>query len=117
MAMSSIEISIVLITAMANLSMAAADMARAPFVMANSAEVGISERWLLPLAGAKGAGAVGLIVGLFGPEWFGALAAAGLVTFFVGALTVHLRARVFSNLAFPGAFLALAIASLIVFLS
>lgn len=114
--MSSTEISIVLITAMANLGMAAADMVRAPFVMANSAEVGVSERWLLPLAGAKGAGAVGLIVGLLGPEWIGALAAAGLVAFFVGALGVHIRARVFYNLAFPGAFLGLAIASLIVFL-
>ncbi|WP_233510234.1 DoxX family protein [Actinomadura craniellae] len=37
---------------------------------------------------------------------------AGLVLFFIGAVVVHLRARVFYNLAFPCAYLALAVATL-----
>jgi hypothetical protein len=39
-------------------------------------------------------------------------AAAGLVAFYVGAVAAHIRARVFYNIAFPGAYLALAAASL-----
>jgi hypothetical protein len=36
----------------------------------------------------------------------------GLVVFFVGAVAVHLRARVLHNLAFPGAYLVAAATSL-----
>ena len=41
----------------------------------------------------------------------GLAAAIGLVLFFVGAVAAHVRARVFHNIAFPLAFLALASAS------
>ena len=37
--------------------------------------------------------------------------AVGLVLFFTGALAAHVRARAFHNIAFPGAFFALATAS------
>jgi hypothetical protein len=40
-------------------------------------------------------------------------AGAGLALFFIGALAVHVRARVLYNLAFPGLYLALAIGSLV----
>ena len=40
-------------------------------------------------------------------------AAIGLVLFFTGALIVHISARVFYNLAFPGTFWLLATASLV----
>jgi hypothetical protein len=33
--------------------------------------------------------------------------------FFIGALVIHVRARILYNLAFPGVFLALAVASLV----
>jgi hypothetical protein len=33
------------------------------------------------------------------------------VLFFTGALATHVRARVFHNIAFPGAFFALAVAA------
>jgi hypothetical protein len=34
------------------------------------------------------------------------------VLFFIGAVTAHLRARVYGNIAFPGTYLLLAVASL-----
>ena len=84
---------ITLITVLANAGAAAADLARARFVLANSAEVGVPRSWLRPLGVLKGAGA------------------AGLVLFFIGALAAHVRGRVFHNIAFPGAYFALAVAS------
>ncbi|MFJ1547714.1 DoxX family protein [Streptomyces sp. NPDC088246] len=64
------------------------------------------------LATLKAAGAVGLAVGLLDIRAIGAAAAIGLVLFFAGAMAAHFRARVFHNIAFPGAYLAMAIASL-----
>jgi DoxX-like family len=63
------------------------------------------------LAALKGAGAAGLLLGLLGLRPLGIAAAIGLVLFFTGALATHVRARAFRNIAFPGAYLALAIAS------
>ncbi|MEO3922380.1 DoxX family protein [Micromonosporaceae bacterium B7E4] len=92
---------------------AAADLARTEFVLANSAEVGVPPSWLPPLAALKAAGAAGLLLGLLGVPVVGLAAAIGLVLFFVGAVTVHLRARVFHNLGYAGGFLALAVACLV----
>ena len=61
----------------------------------------------------KAAGAAGLLIGLLGVQYVGIAAATGLVTFFTGALAVHVRARVFYNLAFPGTYWLLAAASLV----
>ncbi|WBO68346.1 DoxX family protein [Streptomyces camelliae] len=97
---------------LANAGIAAADAARAPFVLANSAEVGVPRTWLPALALLKAAGAAGLLLGLFGIRPLGIAAGAGLVLFYVGALTAHVRARVFHNIAFPGLFLALAAGAL-----
>jgi hypothetical protein len=107
----------VIITAVAiaaNAGMAVADLARARFVVANSAEVGVPQSWLPPLAILKGAGAAGLLLGLLGVRPLGIAAATGLVLFFIGALAAHVRARVFHNIAFPACFFALAIASAVV---
>ena len=54
-----------------------------------------------------------LIVGLLGLHALGVAAGIGLVLFFVGAVVVHVRTRVLYNIAFPGAFLLLAVASLV----
>ncbi|MGH3561107.1 MAG: DoxX family protein, partial [Mycobacterium sp.] len=59
------------------------------------------------------AGGIGLIVGLLGLATIGAAAAAGLVLFFIGAVAVHVRAGVLYNIAFPGGFLLLSAASLL----
>ncbi|MFD1150287.1 DoxX family protein [Saccharothrix hoggarensis] len=100
------------LTLLANAGIAVADLARARFVLDNSAEVGVPRSWLPALAALKGAGAVGLALGLLGAHLLGVAAAAGLVAFYVGAIAAHARARVWHNIAFPGAFLALAVASL-----
>lgn len=110
--MSSVYVVVVAITALANVAIAIADYARAEFVLANSAEVGVPRSWLPLLATAKLAGAAGLVLGLAAAPGLGVAAAVGLVAFYVGAVAAHLRARVFYNLAFPGLYLALATASL-----
>jgi hypothetical protein len=106
-------VAITIVTAVVTAGMAIADFAQAKFVLANSAEVGIPSSWLPMLATLKLTGAVGLIVGLLGVRFIGVAAAVGLVLFFVGAVIAHIRARVFSNIAFPGGYLLLAIASLV----
>ncbi|MEV5876382.1 DoxX family protein [Streptomyces sp. NPDC052101] len=98
---------------LANAGIAAADLAKAPFVLANSAEVGVAPTWLPSLALLKAAGAAGLLLGLLGLRPLGIAAGVGLVLFYLGALTAHVRARVFHNIAFPGLFLALAAGALV----
>ncbi|CAG6392371.1 hypothetical protein SCOCK_160154 [Actinacidiphila cocklensis] len=103
------------VTIAVNAGIAVADLARADFVLANSAEVGLPQSWLPRLATLKAAGAAGLAVGLLDGRFtafVGIAAAIGLVLFFAGALAAHVRARVFRNIAFPGGYFALAVASL-----
>jgi hypothetical protein len=95
----------------ANVFIAIADYARAPFVLANSAEVRLQPDALPYLATLKLAGAVGLLIGLLGVHWLGLAAGVGLIAFFIGAVLAHVRARVFYNIAFPGGYLLLAVAS------
>lgn len=102
---------VVVLTVVVIAAISIADLAHAKFVLANSAEVGVPQSWLPMLAALKLAGAGGLLAGLFGMRPVGIAAGVGLVLFFVGAVITHIRARVFYNIAFPGAFLALAIAS------
>jgi hypothetical protein len=90
-----------------------ADVTKSKFVLATSAEVGLPLSWLPTLAALKAAGAVGLLLGLLGFRLIGLAAAVGLVLFFTGALGAHVRARVFYNIAFPGTYFALAVASLV----
>jgi DoxX-like family len=103
---------VTVIAVAANAGAAAADLARADFVLANSAKVGVSRSWLPVLATLKAAGAAGLVFGLIGVRAIGLAAASGLVAFFIGAIAAHLRARAFHTIAFPGIYLALAIASM-----
>ncbi|CAN3130437.1 DoxX family protein [Mycobacterium sp. smrl_JER01] len=104
-----------LLCAVANGAIAVADLFRAPFVLANSAEVGVATRWIPYLAGLKLAGALGLVLGFVAAPWFGLAAALGLVGFFVGAVGVHVHTRVFHNIAFPAVFLLLATGSTLYF--
>ncbi|HTT28315.1 MAG TPA: DoxX family protein [Solirubrobacteraceae bacterium] len=106
-------LAVVISTLVVNTWAAAADLLRAQFVLANSAEVGVDEGWLPWLGGLKAAGAVGLLVGLLWLRPIGIAAAIGLTFFFIGAIATHVRARVLYNLAFPGFFLALAVGSLV----
>ncbi|RKS09549.1 DoxX-like protein [Nocardiopsis sp. Huas11] len=103
---------VAVVTILANVGIAVADLAKADFVLANSAEVGVPRSWLPVLAVLKLAGAAGLLLGLLWVPALGVAAAVGLVVFYSGAVAAHVRARVLYNIAFPGAFLALAVASL-----
>lgn len=100
-------------TILANGGMAAGGLGKAGFVVKNAAEVGVAPRWVPLLGALKAAGAIGLLFGLFGVRFIGTAAAAGLTAFFVAAICFHIRARVFYSIAFPGVFLALAVASLV----
>ena len=104
-------VTITVVTIAANTWAAGADLVRPKWLLANMDEVGVPRSWLLPLAVLKGAGAAGLLLGLLGVRPVGIAAAVGLVLFFAGALAAHLRASVFHNIAFPGAYFALATAS------
>ena len=110
--MSSAYLVVVVITALLNVGVAIADYARADFVLANMAEVGVPRSWLPCLATAKLARAGGLVVALVAAPPLAAAAAVGPGAFYTGAVATHVRARVLYNLAFPGTYLALAIASL-----
>ncbi|MGW1236800.1 DoxX family protein [Streptomyces californicus] len=101
----------------ANLGIAIADYGRAPFVLANSADVRLPSAMLPYVATLKLAGSAGLVIGLLGAHPLGLAAGVGLVAFFIGAVIAHIRARVFHNIAFPGVFLALAAASTAFFAS
>ncbi|MFD5712257.1 hypothetical protein OQI_17330 [Streptomyces pharetrae CZA14] len=103
---------ITVITVLANAGIAVADLSKAGFVLANSAEVGLPQSWLPWLAALKAAGAAGLLLGLMGAPVVGVAAATGLVLFYIGAVAAHIRARVHHNIAFPGGYLTLALASL-----
>ncbi|MEV8443599.1 DoxX family protein [Actinosynnema sp. NPDC051121] len=111
--MSTAHVVVTALAILANAGTAVADLVKAGFVLANSAEVGVPRSWLPLLGALKGAGAVGLLLGLLGVPVVGTAAAIGLVAFFVGAVGAHVRAGVWHNIAVPGAFLALAVASLV----
>lgn len=108
----SLYIVVTLLTAVVTAAIAVADYIPAQFVLANSARVGVPRSWLPMLGTLKLAGALGLVAGLFGLRILGVAAAAGLVLFFIGAVVTHVRARVLSNIAFPGGYLLLSAASL-----
>jgi DoxX-like family len=99
------------VTIGANVWATAVDLVQPGWLLANMAEVGVPRSWLVPLGILKGAGAAGLLIGLLDVRPLGIAAAIGLVLFFTGALATHVRARVFHNIAVPGAYFALAAAS------
>lgn len=108
---------VTIMTILANAGVAMGDFLRADAVLETSAEVRIAPRWVPVLGACKAAGAFGLFLGLLGVSWIGELAAACLVLFFLGAIGFHVRARVFHNIAVPGCFLGLAVASLLLAVS
>ncbi|QKW09753.1 DoxX family protein [Streptomyces sp. NA04227] len=92
------------------------NFARTDFVLANAAAVGFPQSGLPLLGALKGAGALGLLLGMLGFTGIGAAAGVGLVLFFLCAMWAHVRIRDYRNLGFPGAFLAMAAGSLVLLL-
>ncbi|WP_328647863.1 DoxX family protein [Amycolatopsis sp. NBC_00348] len=111
--MTTVHLVITLVTIAANAGMGVADVLRARFVLASSAAVDVPAGWVPALGILKLAGAAGLAAGLAGFPAVGTAAAIGLVLFFVGAIGAHVRAHALSTLGAPGAYLALAVASLV----
>ena len=99
------------LAAAANIFSATLDFIRFKQVLINMAKAGVPESWITMLGALKGAGALGLLVGIRVPL-IGTAAAIGLILFFVGAIITHLRAHDYSfGLAIV--FLLLAVAALV----
>jgi DoxX-like family len=109
----SLYVVVTLITAIVTAAIAIPDFIPAGFVLANSAKVHVPRSWLPMLGALKLAGAIGLLAGVVGLPAIGIAAASGLVLYFIGAVIAHIRAGVFHNIAFPGAYLGLSAASLV----
>jgi hypothetical protein len=103
---------VAIFNAAANTYAAIVDFRRPQWVVDNITKWGGSHSWLFPLGVLKAAGALGLFVGI-GVPLIGIAAAVGLVLFFVGAITVVIRARWYSHLHWPITYLLLAVASLV----
>ena len=99
------------LAATANIYAAIVDFRRPRWVLDNMTKWGGSYSWLFELGALKAAGTLGLLVGI-GVPVIGVAAAVGLVLFFVGAITVVVRARWYSHLPWPATYLLLGIASL-----
>jgi hypothetical protein len=96
------------LAAAANIFSATLDFICYKPILINMANVGVSESWITTLGVLKGAGALGLLIGIRVPA---VGIAAGLVLFFIGAIITHLRGHDYSfGLAIV--FLLLAIATL-----
>ena len=108
-------VTIILVTAVMNAAVAVGDLVRARFVLATSEQVRVPVSWLPALGAAKLAGAAGLVGGLLGLRPIGIAGAAGLTLFFGCAIGRHVQTGVLRSIAFPGAFLLLALASLLLF--
>jgi hypothetical protein len=81
-------------------------------ILPGMARAGVPESWLVfPIGILKVAGALGLLLGLFGVPLIGAAAAIGLILYFVCAVYTHVRAGDYSvqfGLAISLVFLATA---------
>ncbi len=78
------------LAALANGYAAALNFAGAESVKVVADRVHVSRRWMVPLGVLLAAGAVGLLTG-FAVSALGKAAAIGLVLYFIGAVTAHLR--------------------------
>jgi len=92
-------------------AVAAADLARAEFVLTNSASVGVPESWLTTLGLLKAAGATGLAVGLVGAPARRYRGSTGAHAVLRRAIVTHVRAHN-HDVLFPATYLALAASSL-----
>jgi hypothetical protein len=102
---------VTVLAAAANIFSATCDFVRYKKVSMAMAKAGVPESWMTMLGILKGAGALGLLVGI-GVPLIGTAAAAGLILFFVGAIITHLRARDYS-FGLAVVFLLLAVAALV----
>src|SRR4051812_17620846 len=105
-------IAVTLLAAAATGYAALNDFKRPSWLMENMKRLEVPQRWLSTLGVLKGAGALGLLVGLEVPA-LGVLSGVCLVLFFLGAVVVTLRARFYAPLPYPFVWLVLVTAALL----
>jgi hypothetical protein len=103
-------LTVVILTAGANIYAGISDFTRPAWLLANMKRLDVEERWLPTLGVLHLLGGVGVLAGFRIPP-IGLAAAAGLVVFFLGAVVVSLRARWYEHLPFPLVWLVLAAGS------
>ncbi|MGW8363652.1 DoxX family protein [Streptomyces wedmorensis] len=81
---------VTLVASLVNGVAAVANLIGHDYPKSQADKLGVPHSWMRPLGTLLGAGALGLLTG-FAVPLVGALAAAGLVLYFTGALWVHLR--------------------------
>lgn len=116
--MTGVGVALLVISALccaANAWAACADFARARFVLANAAELGLSERFVVLSGIPKGAAALGIGLGLADFVCVGVAASIGLVVFFLCALGLHLYRRALRKIIAPLIFELLAVGALVYF--
>lgn len=89
--MFAIYLVVTLLAAAANGSAAIANFIGHEYPRSQADRLRVPPSWILPLGTLLAAGALGLVAGFFVPL-LGALAAAGLVLYFLGAFGAHVRA-------------------------
>ena len=99
------------VAALANGYAASLNFAGAASVRAVADRLQVSGKWMIPLGTLLAAGAAGLLVGVAVPV-LGKAAAAGLILYFICALSAHIRARD-RDVGGAVTFLVLAVAALI----
>jgi DoxX-like family len=101
---------ITILAALANAYAATLNFVGAESVKLAASHVRVSQKWMLPFGTLLGSGALGLLLGLAVPV-LGTAAAAGLVLYFVCALSAHVRVGD-RHVAAAISFLVLAVAAL-----
>jgi hypothetical protein len=99
---------ITILAALASGGAAVLNFAGAESVRVVADRVQVSQRWMIPFGILLGAGAIGLLSGFAMPV-LGVAAATGLVLYFIGAISAHIRAR---DAGVGGAIFFLALAAL-----
>jgi uncharacterized membrane protein YphA (DoxX/SURF4 family) len=97
--------------ALALLGSAAGKLTKNPKIVENMTKLNVPATLVPKLAVLEIAGAVGLLVGLAVPA-LGAAAAIGVILYFVGAITYHVRAHD-KELAAPAVLMLVAVAALV----
>ena len=105
-------IAVTILVAIANGYAASLNFAGAESVRVVAEKVRVSQRWMIPFGILLASGAVGLLAGLAVPP-LGMAAAAGLVVYFMCALSAHVRVRD-PGVAGAVSFLVMALAALAV---
>ncbi|MGP3917805.1 DoxX family protein [Nonomuraea sp. 10N515B] len=89
--MFAVYLTITLLAATLNGMAAIANVIGHDYPKSQADKLGVPRSWMRPLGMLLGTGALGLLAGIAVPV-LGTLAASGLVLYFLGAFTVHLRA-------------------------